>query len=209
MIDWIKNLALWKKIVYPIILVAIIASAIIFIPKYNGPGENCTFLNEKANLHNEYYITVIDCSDCENISILKNKNDNQKTELIGTDKHFISVTIMMEHIDVSDEKESHVLDKDDFKLKDHTGVQLKNINLFSKENGVALENKNFSKKNAQIDYSWIDVRIEKGTSKTIVLYFEVPKNISTLDTVLVLEADLFSGRTNGNAGTDIVLAQRT
>ena len=120
MIEWFKNLILWKKIVYPSIALIIIVLIIILIPKYDGPEENCIFLNEKANLHNEYYITLLDFKDCETISILKNQNDLEETELISTDKHFISVTVLIEHINVADEKENHLLDIDDFKLKDHT-----------------------------------------------------------------------------------------
>lgn len=208
MIEWLKELSLWKKIVFSLILIAIIVIVIIFIPKYNGPEKNCVFLNEKANLHEEYYVTVLDFEDCEKISILKNQDDLEETELIGTDKHFISITVLIEHINVANEKEAHILDVDDFKLKDHTGVQLKNLYLFSKENGLALENKNFSTINSQKDYKWVNTSIDAGTQRTITLYFEVPEEISTLDTTIVLEVDFFIGRSNGKAGTDLVLAKR-
>lgn len=208
MIEWFKELALWKKIVYPLSIIAIIVVIIILLPKYTGPEKNCLFLNEKANLHEEYYVTLLDFEDCENISILKNKEDLEETELISTDKHFISVTVLIEHINVANEKEAHILDVNDFKLKDHTGVQLKNINLFSKENGLALENKDFATVKSQKDYKWVDTSIGVGSQKTLTLYFEVPEDISTLDTTIVLEVDFFSGRSNGQAGTDIVLAER-
>lgn len=209
MFEWYKNLDTWKKIVFPIVIIAIIVVLIIFIPKYTGPEENCIFLNKKANLHNEYYITVMDFSGNNKISVIKNKGDFEETELISTDKHYISVTILIEHVNVANSNELHKLDIDDFKLKDHTGVQLKNINFFSKENGVALENKNFSTTKSEIDYKWVDIQIMPGEQKTITLYFEVPKNISTNDTTIVLETDFFNGRLNGKAGTDIVLAKRS
>ena len=212
MIEWFKNLDTWKKIVFSLAAVMVLAGIIvliaIFIPKYTGPEENCVFLNEKANLHNEYYITVTDFSDRNTISILKNANDLEETELIGTDKHYISVTVLIEHINVANSKELHDLDIDDFKLKDHTGVQLKNINFFSKENGLALENKNFSTIKSQTDYKWVNTQIMPGEQKSITLYFEASKNISTNDTTIVLETDFFSGRSNGKSGTDIVLAKR-
>ena len=47
-----------------------------------------------------------------------------------------------------------------------------------------------------------------GEQKSITLYFEASKNISTNDTTIVLETDFFSGRSNGKSGTDIVLAKR-
>ncbi len=90
-----------------------------------------------------------------------------------------------------------------------TGIQIKNINFFSKENGVALENKSFSTTKAQLDYKWVDSEIAPEEEKTITLFFEVPKAISTSDTTIVLEADFFTGRSNGKAGTDIVLAKRS
>ena len=212
MIEWFKDLSLRGKIIFivsaVVLIVALITVAIIFIPKYDGPEENCIFLNEKANLHKEYYITVVDFEDCEKISVLANKGDLEETELIGTDKHFISVTVVVEHINVANPQENHFLDVDDFKLKDHTGVQIKNINLFSKENGLALENKDFATVKAQTDYKWVDTAIGTGTQQTITLYFEVPEEISTLDTTIVLEADFFSGILNNDGGTDIVLAKR-
>ena len=209
MIEWYKNLDTWKKIVLPTAIIAIIVVTIVFIPKYTGPEENCTFLSEKANLHNEYYITVTNFSDESKISVIKNKDDLEETELIGTDMHYISVTILIEHINVANSKELHELDIDDFKLKDHTGVQLKNVNLFSKEKGLALENKNFSTKKSETDYKWVNTQIMPGEKKTITLYFEMPKNISTNDTIIVLETDFFNGRSNGKAATDIVLAKRS
>ena len=211
--EWFKNLDTWKKVVVCIVgillLAGIIALIVIFVPKYTGPEENCVILNEKANLHNEYYITVTDFSDCDNVYVVKNKGDLEETELIGTDKHYISVNVLIEHINVANSKEMHNLDIDDFKLKDHTGVQIKNFNFFSKENGVALENKNFSTTKSQTDYKWVDMQIMPGEQQNITLYFEVPKDISVKDTTIVLETDFFSGRLNGKAATDIVLAKRT
>ena len=207
--EWWDNLHVaWKIVIGVLVVSAIFALVYFFVPKYRGPEKNCIYWNEKANLHNEYYITVTDFADLESISVVKNKGDIDETELIGTDKHFISVTVLIEHINVTEPKENHNFDINDFKLKDHTGVQIKNLNLFSKENGVALENKNFATTNAQTDYKWVETSIEKGTQKEIVLFFEVPENISTLDTIIVLEADFFGLRSNGRAGTDIVLAER-
>lgn len=208
MFKYFMELELWKKILFIVLLIFIVALIIILIPKYTGPEKNCIFLNEKANLHEEYYVTLLDFSDCESIFILKNEGDFEQTELISTYKHFISVTLLIEHINVANEKESHLLDVDDFKLKDHTGVQLKNFNFFSKENGLALENKNFSTVESQKDYKWLNTRIETGTKQTITLYFEVPEEISSIDTTMVVEIDFFDGISNGHQGTDIVLAQR-
>lgn len=208
-----SNLALWKKILYPIIVlviaIAIIAFIIIFVPKYDKPQKNCIFLNEQANLHVEYYITVTDFKDCDNIEILRNKDDKVKTKLFGIDKHFISVTILLEHINVSNPNETKPLKPNTFKLKDHTGVQIGNFNFGSKNDGFALSEKDFSTTIAIEDYSWVDTLILPGEEKTITIYFEVEKDISTNNTITVLESDLFSFLESENhLGTDIVLAQR-
>ncbi len=209
MISWYLNLALWKKILYPVLLVIVIVLIIIFVPKYDKPQKNCIFLNEKANLHGEYYITVTDFKDCDNIEILKNKDDEVKTKLFGTDKHFISVTILLEHINVANPNETKPLKPNTFKLKDHTGVQIGNFNFGSKNDGLALSKKDFSTTDAIEDYSWVDTLILPGEKKTITIYFEVEKDISTNNTITVLESDLFSFLESENhLGTDIVLAQR-
>ena len=208
MVNWFSDLVLWKKIVFLIGIVLIIILAIILIPKYTGPEENCIFVNEKANLHDEYYVTVLNVIDSDNALILKDKNDEESYEIIGNGKHFIKVTILIERINSSNPKENHTLDLDDFKLKDHTGVQIKNVNLFSVENGLALENKDFSTIKPIEDYYWFGHSIEPGSSKQIILYYEVSKEISSNDTVMVLEVDFFSGRTGTKKGTDFVLANR-
>ena len=211
MLNWYLNLDLWKKIVYPIfgvVAIGIIACIIIFIPKYNGPEKNCTFVNERINLHDEYYITVKDIDDYNTISIKKNKDDIELSDIIGTDKHYIGVKVLIEHQALTSPKENHVFDGDDFKLKDHTGVQAKNFNFFSKENGLALETKDFITAKPIVDYSWYGCFVESGTSMEITLYYEFSKQYSIYDTLMVLEADFFAGRSGSKDGSDIVLAYR-
>ena len=207
MVEWYLNQKLLVKIILPIIIVVTIVIAIVFIPKYTGPEENCVFITEKANLHDEYYITVLDVNDNNTIYVLKNSSDTEKSEIIGTDRNYVSVKVLIEHQKVTTPKENHVLDLNDFILKDHTGVQIKNFNLFSKENGLALETKDFSSVKPIVDYSWLGKEIASGESLEITLYYSFSKNMSVYDTIMVLESDFFVGR-GKKAGTDIVLAYR-
>lgn len=97
MVEWYLNQKLLVKIILPIIIVVIIVLAIVFIPKYTGPEENCVFITEKANLHDEYYITVLDVNDNNTIYVLKNSNDTEKSKIIGTDRNYVSVKVLIEH----------------------------------------------------------------------------------------------------------------
>ena len=175
---------------------------------YNGPQENCVFISERANLHKEYYVTVLGADDYDSIEILRYEGETNKSELIGTSTHYIGVKILVEHQEFNNPKENHSLDLDDFKMKDHTGVQLGNVNLFSNENGLALATNSFDTINPIKDYTWFGQSVESGDSVEITLYYELSKQLSVYDTVMVLEFDFFSGRANGKSGTDIVLAYR-
>ena len=209
MLAWYLKQKLWVKIAIPVTLVLAVALFFIFVPKYIGPQENCTFISERINLHNEYYITVTDVDDFDSIFVIKTSGETNKSEIIGTDKHYIGVTVKIEHQKLDNAKEDHPFDLDDFKLKDHTGVRVKNINFFSKENGLALETKDFTTKQPVTDYSWLGNSISSGEEAEFTIYYEFSKSYSVYDTLMVLEADLFSGRSGGKAGSDIVLAYRT
>ena len=199
-----------KKIIFIISIVLVIVILVVcgVIKIYNGPQENCVFISERANLHNEYYITVTDISSSDSVLVLKNQDDTEKSEIIGNDKHFVIVNVKIEHQSLASPNENEKLDLNDFIIKDHTGVQVKNFNFFSKENGLALETINFTKKEPIKDYTWFNHDIPSGETLEIDLYFEFPKKLSATNTLMVLETDLYAGRKNGKAGTDIVLAYR-
>ncbi len=211
MADWFRNLETGKKIgiiVGSIILVGIIITLIIiFVPKYEGPGENCTFIGESANLHDEYIIRVDSVTEYDEIEIIKNDGDTEKSVLIGDDSHYIAVTITIIRDNVADPKEDHEFDKNDFKLKDHTGIQIKNVNFTSIADGSVLSFTDFSTKTAIEDFSWIGETINTGEQKQIIIYFEIDKDISYNNTVMVLETDLFLGA-GSNLGKDIVLTNK-
>ena len=73
--------------------------------------------------------------------------------------------------------------------------------------GVALENKDFTTQKAIKDYSWYGKQPLPGETIEISLFFSVPKNVSSKDTVMVLETDFFIGMKT-NRETDIVLGKR-
>jgi hypothetical protein len=145
----------WKWFVPTAILViAGIILAIIFIPKYEGPGENCIFISESANLHKEYLLEVKDVAEYDEIEILLNKGDVETHSLYTTDTHFIAVTVSIKRSNTTIPQEDHIFDKDDFKLKGHTGVKLKNVYFGSVKDGfVYYETHNTNElKLLEIDY---------------------------------------------------------
>ena len=78
--------------------------------------KDCIFLNEEANLHNEYLVTVLNYGDLDEINILKNSDDEVPSKLIGTTTHYLYVNLKIEHQVKTTPKENHKLDKNDFKI---------------------------------------------------------------------------------------------
>ena len=98
----------------------------------------------------------------------------------------------------------HELDVNDFKIKDHTGVQIKNITFIESINSSAKSEIDFSTRNAIKDYTWFGKQIPSGTSQEIKLYFEFDNSIDIEKTLMILEVDFFATK----KGTDIVLVDR-
>lgn len=195
----------WIIIAFVVVVGGVLA--IILIPKYDGPGENCVFIGEAANLHNEYVITVKNVEEKDEISILLNKEDIETHQLYTTDTHFIAVTILIKRANTNNPNENHTFDINDFKLKDHTGVKLKNIYFGSVKDGHALSQSPFDTITAIEDYHYINQSVLPGEEKEFVIYFEISDEISVFNSIMILETDLFTGG-GDKKGTDIVLAQR-
>ena len=172
---------------------------------YKGPEENCVFIGEKVNLHEEYIATVISVANRDSIQIIKNENDNEKSEILGRDEHFIEVAITLKRNNIAKPKEDHVFKNSDFKLKDHTGISIANLNIASIKDGLALSQKDFSTRKALEDYEWIGKELKPGEEKNITIYFEMTKELSVDDTIMILEIDFFATK----IGSDIVLGNRT
>lgn len=199
-----------KKTLYCIII-------IVFMLLFQSCGdvaeENCVFLNEKTNLHNEYLVSVSNVQMLNEIYLLKNKDDEEKSLVIGKDCHYLEVVVEIEHQNIKKPKETHNLDIDDFKIKDHTDVKIfKNIYITSVKDGFALSKTSFETEKALTDYSWVGKSIDAGNSETLILYFEFDKTISVETTLMVLEIDFFWGGSVVNKtkkGTDIVLCYKS
>lgn len=203
MINFLENNWKWLVPVTVVVIVGIIL-AIIFIPKYTGPSENCYFINEPMNLHSEYTITVEDINEYDQIDILLNENDTEKITQYSNSTHFLGVTLTINRVNTIDPKEDHIFDSNDFKLKDHTGFKFSNIYFLGKS-GLALSEKDFSTTNAIEDYSYIGQSVLPGEEKTFVIYFEISEDISAYNDITVLEVDFFAT----SIGSDIVLAERS
>jgi len=175
----------------------------------DNPEENAVFLNEKANLHSEYYVTVNSVTTLDQISVLANEQDEVKTVLYGTDRHYIAVNVTIEHINVAIPKEDVMLESVMFKLKDHTGIKAGVLISFV-ENGTAISEADFSTLESVVDYSWIGSSINASESKTMTIHFEVDKSIDPNVLITVLEIDFFFGGVlnKSDLGTDIVLLSR-
>lgn len=185
-------------------LVLVAICSLFFVSCAKTTAEDCTFLNERVNLHEEYIISVSEIGSSENIFVLKNENDVEASEIIGTTSHYLYVVLNIEHQNVSESKEIHELDANDFKIKDHTGVQIKNITFIESINSSAKSEIDFSTRNAIKDYTWFGKQIPLGTSQEIKLYFEFDNSIDIEKTLMILEVDFFATK----KGTDIVLVDR-
>ncbi len=200
---WIKDN--WKWLI-PMIIVSIIAIVlmIVFIPKYEGPSDECYFINEPMNLHDEYIIQVKEVNEYDQIEILINEGDTEKITQYSNNSHFLGVKVEIKRVNTSNPEENHNFDINDFKLKDHTGFKLGNV-FFTNQSGLALSEKDFSTINSVEDYSYIGQSVLPGEEKTFEIYFEIPKDISVFENITIIEIDFFATK----IGSDVVLAERS
>lgn len=185
-------------------IIIIIIFSLLFASCAETTAEECIFMDERANLHDEYIISVSEIGSSKNIFVYKNEDDNEPSEIIGTTKHYLYVVLKIEHQNVVDSKEVHELDANDFKIKDHTGVRIKNITFIESVNSSAKSEIDFSTRNAIKDYAWFGKQIPVGQSQEIKLYFEFENSIDIENTLMILEVDFFATK----KGTDIVLIER-
>lgn len=192
-----------KKIVGVLICVCTLLCFVLSGCKQTS-DKDCIFLSEEANLHDEYLITVLDFGELNEINVLKNSGDEVPSKIIGTTTHFLFINLKIEHQSITTPKENHKLDKNDFKIKDHTGVQIKNVTFIKSLNSCAKSEVDFSTRSAIVDYTWVDKAIESGNSSEICVYFEFDNEFDIKNTLMVLEVDFFATK----KGTDIVLMDR-
>ena len=112
----------------------------------------------------------------------------------------------------------HKLDKNDFKLKDHTGVYVPlnsimgavgwddlDIHFDEKDGGHVMSSTNFSTTNAYEDYTYINYEIKPESSLTFDLYFKMDKFVDVKNELIVLEIDFYNFSNGYRKGSDIVL----
>jgi hypothetical protein len=194
-------------IMVSILLSAVVVLLVIFGPRITSPGENVVFIGDEMNLHQDYLIKVVSVDESDTAEILANLDDVEKISISHPDKHYIVVEVSIKRQNTINSKRDHELDINDFKLKDHTGVQIKNIYIQSIKDGTVLSNINFETRNALLDFTWVGKSLNPGEELSIYIYFEVDKNLSVFSDMMILESDFFVGR-GDNLGVDVLLASK-
>ncbi len=183
------------------------------IAKKDDVVETNYFLNEKALVHNENYNVIVN-----NVENLDTINVNNKKGLSSdVNGYFICINLTILQPNESKLK-PHKIDKNDFKLKDHTGVYLPlndimgavgwdaiNVHIDDKDGGHVMSSTDFSTTKAYEDYKYIGYEISPGVLETFDIYFKMDKLIDVTKELIVLEVDFYTGSNNYKKGTDIVL----
>lgn len=188
----------------------------IFKNNNNVTYKTNNFLNEEVSLHSDNYrIKANSVNNLDRIKIL-NKNKEQE-ELEG---YFISVNLTIKK-DENSKLKAHKIDKNDFKLKDHTGTYLR-LNDFASLIGLdaidlhydthngnhVVSSADFYTVNAINDYNYIDYLIESGKENNFNLYFKMFDYFDVTKEIIVLEVDFYVGASGYRIGEDIILLER-
>lgn len=178
--------------------------------------ETNNFMNENVLFHsNNYDVKVNSVKNFNTIEILNKNKEKEKLE-----GYFISINLNIKQNENSTLK-PHKLDKDDFKLKDHTGVYLE-INEFAslvgidafdlhydtREGNHVVSSTDFNTVKAIEDYNYIDCLIEAGKEYNFDIYFKMNKFIDLSKELTVLEIDFYYFANDYRKGTDIILLER-
>ena len=150
---------------------------------------NANFIEEEVALHGENFsVQVIEARTVSEIIIRNNKRSSETTEKQG---HYIAVTVKIKQNE--DNEKSHVLDRNDFKLKDHTGTIVPLGDIL-----------------ACIDVTAPDVRVDNGdliNSNASFRTRKAEKDYAWIGT-LIFEMDFSVGAGETKSATDIVLFKR-
>lgn len=202
-----------------IICIAFVIVAIIGIPfgltrcsKLDDTPDTNNFLYENISIHDDNYSVIVNNTYSANTITILDSN-NQNIEMEG---FFICVDITISQKENSTKKK-HVIDSNDFKLKNHTGVYIPlnsimgalgwdaiDIHFDEKDGGHVMSSTDFDTLNSVKDYNYIDKEMVAGASFDFIVYFKMLTDIKVEENLTVLEIDFF--RTN--RGTDVVLLPR-
>lgn len=194
---------------------ALIANEDIFI-HHNNVIQTNHFIGDCVSLHKDNYaLKILSAENIKEVEILK--DDNTAESLKG---NFISVKLSIIQNEQSELKE-HLIDRNDFKLKDHTGVYLPlndimgaigfdfvDVHIDETENGYFISSTDFQTVSCLEDYSYIDKEINKFDILELNIYFSVPENIDVKRDLIVLEVDLYITNFDYRKGEDIILIER-
>lgn len=172
------------------------------------------FMNESVLVHDNYQVKVISAKTVDYIEYLSKKGTDTKTSSSG---NYIEVELNISKLIDSNEKD-HLLDINDFKLRNHSGVYIPlntimsffdidavDVHIDTDENGFVKSSADFDNKNAIKDYTWVDSVIKNGENKNITLYFYLPEGYKVEESLMLLEVDLYWGKGGIKKGEDIVL----
>ena len=184
--------------------------------KKNDIVETNYFLNETVPVHDNNYKLIINEVKNYNFITIKDKKGNEKV----VEGYFIGVNITILQNDSSQLK-SHKIDKNDFKIKDHTGVYVPlneimgavgwdaiDVHFDDADGGHVMSSTQFKTTNLYKDFNYIDLQMIPGTEYTFNLYFKTTKFIDACNELIVLEVDFYNLSNGYRRGTDIILLSR-
>lgn len=220
-IEWVQdNISKpLQWLIYAIVITSIFTSFPVIIKSCNKETNyetvNANFIGEQVSLHGDNFsVQVLDVTTESKISIKDNKDSEELTEKQG---YYIAVTLEIKQGIGC--KEPHVLDDNDFKLKDHTGTIVPIGDIldcidvtapdFRADKGDSINsNASFSTRKAIRDYTWIGLAIPEEKEIVITVYFEMDSTLSVENTIMIIETDFYVGSGEINSAADIVLFKR-
>lgn len=215
--DWFLKSPLKITVWAVVILGLVVGIAFGTIKKESYiPAESCTFIGEPISMHlDEYEITVLSVSETDRISVLKDEDDVEKTEIFQEGFHFVVVEVNIHRNQIENSKDVK-LRSSDFKLKNHSGIfvpaselgDLLEYPIFDfYTDGSAISDADFPTTNSITDFDWYDSSIDLEEDIVIDLYFQMTNEYSVGSSIMVFEVDFFIG-SGDNKGIDIVLGYR-
>ena len=221
-LNWHQTIGKLIDITLGVLIVSSITLGLIFglknCKKENDIIYSNTFLGEEVLLHDSNYsVTAVNTFTSDNISII-DKKGNQ----IEKSGHFVCVYTSITQLENSTIK-PHMFDKNDFKLKDHTGVYIPaneiasmvgwdmiDIHWDQAKNGCVISSADFETRNSIEDYNYIGKTIKSGLSFSFTVFFEMNTKYNVENEIMVMEVDFFVGgyHSSKKRGEDIILLNR-
>lgn len=202
--------------------VSAVVAAVIGLPfgltkcsQNNQVSETNHFIGDEISFHNNNFSTIVKCAKTvEHISVINKTGIEEKL-----DGKYIQIELMIKQLNESNRKE-HLLDEDDFKLKDHTGVYIPFSDILSlvdwngidvhfdvEDGGHVMSSADFETLNAIYSQTFCNQQITKEYAE-YTIYFASPRNYSVENDLMILEVDFYFGVTEKTRGVDIALLKR-